>query len=118
MKITVEFESLEEFQQFAKKPEAPAEKHEEPAPAPKKEEPKERKPAEAEKPAPEPPEKPEKKPSVDRVAVRKALSQLNKKTGQNTAHELISTFGVEKFTQVKDEDLEALYQKAKEALDA
>ena len=53
-----------------------------------------------------------------RVEVRKTLAQLNKRTGKNTASELIRSFGVEKLTDVKLSDLPALMDKAKEALDA
>lgn len=60
-------------------------------------------------------------PKVDesfRVKVRKTLATLNKKTGKNTASELIHTFGVDKLTKVAEEDLPALMEKAEEALNA
>ena len=60
-------------------------------------------------------------PKVDesfRVKVRKTLATLNKKTGKNTASELIHTFRVDKLTKVAEEDLPALMQKAEEALNA
>ena len=60
-------------------------------------------------------------PKVDesfRVEVRKVLSKLNKKTGQNTAHDLIQTFGVAKLTDMALSDLPALMKKAEEALNA
>lgn len=53
-----------------------------------------------------------------RVEVRKFLATLNKQTGKNTAKELISQFGASKLTDVKLEDLPALMEKAKEAADA
>nr|DAX61916.1 MAG TPA: hypothetical protein [Caudoviricetes sp.] len=53
-----------------------------------------------------------------RTRVRKTLASLNKKTGKNTASELIHTFGVEKLTEVALEDLPALMQKAEETLNA
>lgn len=60
-------------------------------------------------------------PKVDesfRVKVRKTLATLNKKTGKNTASELIHGFNVDKLTEVALEDLPALMQKAEEALNA
>lgn len=53
-----------------------------------------------------------------RVEVRKFLAKLNKKTGQNTAKELIQQFGASKLTDVKLEDLPALMAKAEEAFNA
>ena len=53
-----------------------------------------------------------------RVEVRKTLAKLNKKVGKNTASDLIKEFGVKKLTEVKLEDLPALMDKAKEALNA
>lgn len=71
---------------------------------------------------PTPAEEPAKEaPKVDesyRVQVRKTLAALNKKTGKNTASELIQGFGVEKLTGVALEDLPALMEKAEEALNA
>lgn len=134
MKITVTFDSLEEFQKHvtglaeATAPEKPAEAPQsEEKPQPKKN------PKKEEKPAPEdagqPDEAPEKEeapeapaaPEVDedfRVEVRKALAKLNKKVGKNMASELIKEFGVEKLTEVALADLPALMDKAKEALNA
>ena len=66
-------------------------------------------------------EKTEKQPAVTeeyRMEVRKFLAKLNKQTGKNTAKELISQFGAGKLTDVKLEDLPALMEKAKEAADA
>ena len=66
-------------------------------------------------------EKTEEQPAVTedyRVEVRKFLAKLNKQTGKNTAKELISQFGASKLTDVKLEDLPALMEKAKEAADA
>lgn len=70
--------------------------------------------------APEEP-KTEVAPKVDesfRVKVRKTLASLNKKTGKNTASELIHGFNVDKLTEVALEDLPALMAKAEEALNA
>lgn len=53
-----------------------------------------------------------------RVEVRKTLAQLNKKVGKNIASELIKGFGVDKLTEVALADLPALMSKAKEALNA
>lgn len=53
-----------------------------------------------------------------RVDVRKFLAKLNKQTGKNTAKELIQQFGATKLTDVKLEDLPALMAKAKEAFNA
>ena len=53
-----------------------------------------------------------------RVDVRKFLAKLNKQTGKNTAKELIQQFGATKLTDVKLEDLPALMTKAEEAFNA
>ena len=53
-----------------------------------------------------------------RVDVRKFLAKLNKQTGKNTAKELIQKFGATKLTDVKLEDLPALMAKAEEAFNA
>lgn len=66
-------------------------------------------------------EKTEEQPAVTedyRMEVRKFLAKLNKQTGKNTAKELIQQFGASKLTDVKLEDLPALMEKAKEAADA
>ena len=66
-------------------------------------------------------EKTEEQPAVTedyRMEVRKFLAKLNKQTGKNTAKELISQFGASKLTDVKLEDLPALMEKAKEASNA
>lgn len=127
MKITVTFDSLEEFKshmagetaaltapQSAQKP-----VEEQEAPKAKKSAPKEEMPW---KEAPTEAEAPKKAaPAVTedfRVEVRKTLAQLNKKTGGNEAKELIKGFGVSKLTEVKLEDLPALMEKAQAALNA
>lgn len=128
MKLTITFDSLEEFNNYiidVGSPSAPA-PAQKAAEAPQRDEtPKAKKnPKEAEKPQNEDVRQPEKAPektevSEDfRVEVRKTLAQLNKKTGKNTASELIRSFGVEKLTDVELSDLPALMDKAKEALDA
>lgn len=125
MKITVTFDSLDEFEAFkgtatttpqsaqkpAEEPEAPKAKK----PAQKEEMPWKEAPAEAEAP------KKAAVPAVTedfRVEVRKTLAQLNKKTGGNEAKELIKGFGCSKLTEVKLEDLPALMEKAQAALNA
>ena len=124
MKITVQFESLEEFQKFVvaadqleDEKKARAAKKAESVPEPKQAE------AKAE-PEPEPEEKPKKEEkkakAVDydalRVECRKVLAELNKVTGKNTASEMIKSHGAEKLTQVEDEFLPELLAEAKEAL--
>lgn len=125
MKITVSFDTLDEFQKYMgieapaqKAPEAPQSDEE---PKPKKNPKKAEKPQEEK--AGQPDEAPEKEeaPEVSedfRVEVRKTLAQLNKKVGKNMASELIKGFGVEKLTDVALSDLPALMDKAKEALNA
>lgn len=53
-----------------------------------------------------------------RVKVRSVLSALNKKTGENTAKDLIAEFNADKLTGVALDDLPALMAKAQEALNA
>lgn len=120
MKITITFDSLEEFKKHIigvpeaapvqKAPEAP-QSDEEPKPK-KTEKPQEEDAGQLdEAPAPEV--------SEDfRVEVRKTLAKLNKKVGKNMASDLIKEFGVEKLTEVALSDLPALMDKAKEALNA
>lgn len=126
MKITVTFDSLDEFARYMR----PMEGFE-PEPRNVFEEAKQ-KAAEIAQDAPEgfepadnPPfeEKPaeEAAPAVTedyRVDVRKFLAKLNKQTGKNTAKELIQQFGATKLTDVKLEDLPALMAKAEEAFNA
>lgn len=128
MKITITFDSLEEFKKhIIGVPEAaPAQKAAEApqsdeTPKPKEDPKKEEKPQEEE--AGQPDEAPEKEeaPEVSeefRVEVRKTLAKLNKKVGKNMASELIKEFGVEKLTEVSLSDLPVLMDKAKEALNA
>lgn len=123
MKITVTFDSLDEFEAFkgtAAAPQSAQKPIEEPeALKAKKSAPKEEMPG---KEAPTEAEAPKKAaPAVTedfRVEVRKTLAQLNKKTGGNEAKELIKGFGVSKLTEVKLEDLPALMEKAQAALNA
>ena len=125
MKITVTFDSLDEFEAFKGAAAAPqsAQKpvEEQEAPKAKKSAPKEEMPwKEASTEAPKKTAAPA-APAVTedfRVEVRKALAQLNKKTGGNEAKELIKGFGVSKLTEVKLEDLPALMEKAQAALNA
>lgn len=128
MKITITFDSLEEFKKHIigvpeaapaqKAPEVPQSDEE---PKPKKNPKKAEKPQEED--AGQPDEAPEKEeaPEVSedfRVEVRKTLAKLNKKVGKNMASDLIKEFGVEKLTEVALSDLPALMDKAKEALNA
>ena len=122
MKITVTFDSLDEFEAF--KGAAAAAPQSAQAPVERTEAPKAKKPAPKEEmPWEEPPAAPEAPAKVAvtedfRVEVRKTLAQLNKKTGGNEAKELIKGFGVSKLTEVKLEDLPALMEKAQAALNA
>ncbi len=68
--------------------------------------------------AEEAPQASEEAPKVDRIALRKMLANINKKTGENMASKLVKEFGVDKFTEVKDEDLPALQKRAEEVLNA
>lgn len=136
MKITVTFDSLDEFFQALRPQEGfiePApEKHDVMADAKATIE---KLQAEAAQEATGAPEgfQPEDKPPFDekpeesaekavnedyRVEVRKFLAKLNKMTGKNTASELIRSFGCEKLTEVALADLPALMEKAKEVYDA
>lgn len=129
MRITVEFESLEEFQKYLQgtaQPAAPAqegpkaEKVEE-VPAEVKEAP--TAPEEA-APVAIPWEKPEetveaKAPEVKeefRVEVRKTLAALNKVQAGNPAKALIAEIGYKRLTDVPLEMLPGLMEKAKEAM--
>ena len=124
MKITITFDSLEEFQKHITglTIEAPAQKATE---APQSdEEPKPKKnPKKAERPQEEEASQPDEVPAPEvsedfRVEVRKTLAKLNKKVGKNMASDLIKQFGVEKLTEVALSDLPDLMDKAKEALNA
>ena len=125
MKITVTFDSLDEFEAFkgtaAAAPQSVQEPAEEPeAPKAKKSAPKEEMPWKEASTGTETPKKAA-APAVTedfRVEVRKTLAQLNKKTGGNEAKELIKEFGCSKLTEVKLEDLPALMEKAQAALNA
>ena len=120
MKITVTFDSLDEFEAFkgtaVVAPQSAQKPVEEPeTPKAKKSAPKEEMPwkeASTEAEAP----KAAAAPAVTedfRVEVRKALAQLNKATGGNVAKEIIKEFGCSKLTEVKLEDLPALMEKVK-----
>lgn len=104
MKITVEFESMEEFRANM----MPG-KIEEIKSLKKAEKPTEEVPAVAQV---------EKPPVVDRVEVRRALAGLNKRTGKKIASELIHGMGFDKLTSVPDEKLGELMTKVKEVEDA
>lgn len=53
-----------------------------------------------------------------RLKVRAKLAKLNKQAGNNKAKELIQGFGVERLTDVSLEDLPELMKRAEEALNA
>ena len=60
----------------------------------------------------------EEAPKVDRVALRKILSVLNKTTGENTARKLINEMGFSALTNVPDDRLAELKAKAEEVINA
>ncbi len=133
MQITMTFDSLEEFQSYVRMKAVAG------RPEPKVEKPAKQEPvATAEKPI-EGPEKPQEAPEepkavkstpkeetpkeeataapkADRVTVRRILSELNKKTGDNTAHGLIESIGFAKLTYVPDDRLAELQALAEEAM--
>ena len=113
MKITVQFDSLAEFQEHMIQQGPHVQIQIEPDPAPVEEEP-EKLPAEPEK-APE-----EAKTEITedfRVEVRKTLAALNKLQAGNPAKQLIAETGYKRLTDVPLELLPSLMQKAKEAMD-
>ena len=138
MKITLEFNSIEEMQQHIQKLEQLAFEHEvgvtameedkkavevKKAKKAKKEEPEEVKASEPEtqEPKEEPKEEAKKEePKVDydalRVECRKVMAALNKATGKNTASEIIKGHGADKLSMVENRRLPALLEEAKEAL--
>lgn len=112
MKITVVFDSLEEFRQHFGTTCAPTEpvKVWEPVQEPEKEpEPAEELPF---KEDPKPAEKPAEAPTID--AVRKLLAELNKRAGKNVAKDLIKAIGYKKLTEVPAEKLQELAETAME----
>lgn len=131
MQITVNFDSLEEFQKYIQTAQAPAGQPE----APKAEE----KPKKAEKPA-EKPQKPaveaptpaveaptpaveapapEDKPKMDMVAARKILADLNKAAGSNVARVTLKKLGYASLKAVPEDKLQEVVDAArKEAADA
>ena len=123
MKITVTFDSLEEFQKYIQTAQAPAGQPE----APKAEE----KPKKAEKPAEkpqEPAEKPqdeepapapevpfeEDKPKMDMVAARKILADLNKEAGSNVARATLKKLGYASLKAVPEDKLQEVVDAARE----
>ena len=134
MKITVVFDSLEEFQKHMttgrEKVEitaqgltatpAPILEPQEPAGAPEAPKP-EKKPKEQERPA-EKPQEPEKapevpfdeEPKVTVEEVRKILADLNKAAGKNVAKDLIKAVGFKRLTDVTEGALPALKSMAEE----
>lgn len=107
MEIILKFASwkeLEEFRGAQEEPKKPDQKAD---------------PVKVEEPKAEKKEAPAKaEPTIDKVAVRKVLFALNKKTGVNKSKDLIRSLGYERLDDVKREDLPKLYEMAKEALDA
>lgn len=137
MKITVQFESLEEFQKFIGAAGEVAEEKKEKKQLTKEElnesakktadiinaaeakeeaEKAEKKKKKAEVPFDEDKKEEPKDYAALRVECRKVLAELNKATGKNTASELIKKRGAEKLTGVRDTDLEGLMAEAREAL--
>ena len=133
MKITVTFDSLEEFQAFisGKKPLTAEELNKtaqktadiiNAAEAKEEAEKAEKKKAKKAEPKEEVPldEDVKEEPKVDydafRVECRKVLAALNKATGTNTASDLIKMHGARKLSEVEDMFLPALLEEAKEAL--
>lgn len=132
MKITITFDSLEEFAAHVKYPEG----FEDPAftdaaPAPSKfeeakaatekiaqEAQEEVPPFEPDKnPPKEAEEKPAKAPTIDITAVRKVLSELNAKAGTNVAGRILKAAGFKKLTEVPAEKLPEIMAAAKEQMD-
>lgn len=135
--VTVGDKVLEEAQKVKAAEEAKQETAQEPQEAPKapkakKATPKTEKaqdeaPAKAEEPAKAEPEPDEKAPAAEeapaeeitedfRIQVRKTLAALNKKTGKNTASELIADIGATRLADVPLADLPGLMKKAEEVL--
>lgn len=133
MKITVQFESLAEFQKFIGAAEEIAEEKKEKkaeaivnaAEAKEKEEKQKKQKAEPEEPKAEEqkaePEEP--KDNIDygalRVECRQVLAALNKAAGKNVAREMLAAHGAKdgKLSQIADMVLPALLEEAKEALE-
>ena len=119
MKITVQFDSLKEFQEHMIQQGPHVQIHIEPLPvekqpdpAPVEEEP-EKLPAEPE----EAPEEVKTEITEDfRVEVRKTLAALNKLQAGNPAKQLIAETGFKRLTDVPLEMLPGLMQKAEEAM--
>ena len=106
MKITVQFDSLEEFQEHMIQhagawPQVQIEPtpivEPDPAPAPE--------PVKDPEPAPAPDPEPVKITEDFRAEVRRAMATLNKQTGENTAKKILQERG---FASLKDAPLEAL----------
>ena len=130
MKLTLTFDSIEEFEAFraaardearaaelpAEKPEAPAEAAETPAETPEA--------TEGKTPAPKQKKAAKAEPAVEEApltvqAVRKALADLNKATGVNRAAEIIRELtGKERLTDTAPEDWPKIVARAEEELHA
>lgn len=118
MQITVNFDSLEEFQKYIRTAQAPAGRPE----APKAEE----KPKKAEKPAEKPQEPaveaptptveapaPEDKPKMDMVTARKILADLNKEAGSNVARATLKKLGYASLKVVPEDKLQEVVDAAR-----
>lgn len=119
MLITVEFDSLAEFQaHMIFNGDGSWLINQKPDPAPAPEETKAEEPAPFEEmPAPDPaPEAPAKVDESFRVEVRKALSSLNKLQTGNPAKELIAQTGYKRLTDVPLDLLPGLMEKTQEAM--
>ena len=128
MKLTLTFDSIEEFEAFraaardearaaetpAEKPKAPAEAAELPAETPEA--------TEGKTPAPKQKKAAKAEPAAEEVplqAVRKALADLNKATGVNRAAEIIRELtGKERLTDTAPEDWPKIVARAEEELHA
>ena len=123
MKLTLTFDSIEEFEAFraaareeARAAETPQKAAETPAEAPE--------PAEKETPAPKAKKAAAAAPAAEATpvtiqAVRKALADLNKATGVNRASEIIKEItGKDKLTDTAESDWPAILARAEEELHA
>lgn len=134
MKLTLTFDSIEEFEAFraaavaeakaaleaaetpAKKPKAPAEAAEMPAETPE--------PAEGKTPAPKQKKAAKAEPAAEEApltvqAVRRTLADLNKSVGRNRAAEIVRELtGKERLTDTAPEDWPKIVARAEEELHA
>jgi hypothetical protein len=107
MKITIEFDSLEECLKYINCPAAVAPPRE----TAQEETPK------AEEPVKEPAAEPIAEPEEDAISMqilRQALADLNEKTGKNAAKEIITQLGYTKFVDVPEADYPKLMKAVKD----